>query len=280
MPETDDYLVPQDAYTDGFSRVYDIFMDEVPYDRWAERILRNLKRYATDDGAPERKILCDLGCGTGQMTRRMAEAGYDCIGVDLSEDMLSEAMQEEGNHPKNILYVNQDMCSLDLCGCAGQMISCCDSVNYLLTKEEMGEMLRGVSKFLLPGGLFVFDFNTLHKYRDTMGEKTIAENRTNESFVWENCFYDTVDNEEDPEHPLKNINTCSVTFYLRHGDTDLFSRSMESHWQRGWTMEEIADLLAENGFALLEAVDDETDAPPTQDAERIVITAKKTGEQT
>ena len=146
MPETDDYLVPQDAYTDGFSRVYDIFMDEVPYDRWAERILRNLKRYATDDGAPERKILCDLGCGTGQMTRRMAEAGYDCIGVDLSEDMLSEAMQEEGNHPKNILYVNQDMCSLDLCGCAGQMISCCDSVNYLLTKEEMGEMLRGVDE--------------------------------------------------------------------------------------------------------------------------------------
>ena len=89
-----------------------------------------------------------------------------------------------------------------------------------------------------------------------------------------------MDNEEDPEHPLKNINTCSVTFYLRHGDTDLFSRSMERHWQRGWTMEEIADLLAENGFALLEAVDDETDAPPTQDAERIVITAKKTGEQT
>ena len=107
----------------------------------------------------------------------------------------------------------------------------------------------------------------MHPYETKEGIKLISVNLL-------------MDNEEDPEHPLKNINICSVTFYLRHEDTDLFSRSMESHWQRGWTMEEIADLLAENGFALLEAVDDETDAPPTQDAERIVITAKKTGEQT
>ncbi|MGN1022294.1 MAG: class I SAM-dependent DNA methyltransferase [Lachnospiraceae bacterium] len=273
--QEDGYLEAEEAYESGFSAVYDRFMDEVPYDRWAERIRKNLDRYQAKDDTAERKILVDLGCGTGQMTRRMADFGYDCIGVDLSEEMLSVAENEETAHQRNILYLNQDMRDLDLYGCVGQVISCCDSVNYLVTEEDMEAMLGRVEKALLPGGLLIFDFNTLHKYRDTMGEKTITENRVNESFVWENRFLEKAEDEDGGV--LTNINVCDVTFYIRQGPSELFRRYVEEHWQRGWTLEEIRALLEKTGFEILEAVDDDTDAPAGENSERVVITARKKG---
>lgn len=74
-----------DAYT-TFAQVYDLFMDNVPYEEWSEYLLAVLKEYGIHSG-----VICDLGCGTGKMTRLLAQAGYDMIGVDLSEDMLAIA---------------------------------------------------------------------------------------------------------------------------------------------------------------------------------------------
>lgn len=46
--------------------------------------------------------------------------------------------------------------------------------------------------------MFIFDLNTVHKYRDLMGECTISENREESSFIWENYFYeDEMVNEYD-----------------------------------------------------------------------------------
>lgn len=74
-----------DAYT-GFAEVYDLFMDGVPYREWAERIVKNLKEYGIREG-----LVLDLGCGTGSITELLADAGYDMIGVDASEEMLELA---------------------------------------------------------------------------------------------------------------------------------------------------------------------------------------------
>ena len=74
-----------DAYT-GFAEVYDLFMDQVPYEKWSRRITEILKEYGISDG-----LVLDLGCGTGSMTELLADAGYDMIGVDASEEMLELA---------------------------------------------------------------------------------------------------------------------------------------------------------------------------------------------
>lgn len=81
-----------EAYSD-FARVYDIFMDNVEYEKWAEYLIGSLKEYGIEDG-----IVLELGCGTGVMTELLAESGYDMIGVDNSEEMLGEAM-ENGQSP-------------------------------------------------------------------------------------------------------------------------------------------------------------------------------------
>ena len=75
-----------EAYT-SFAAVYDTFMDNIPYKAWSTYLIRLLKKHGIEDG-----LVLELGCGTGNMTRLLAEAGYDMIGIDLSEDMLMEAM--------------------------------------------------------------------------------------------------------------------------------------------------------------------------------------------
>ena len=59
-----------------------------------------LKDRGIEDG-----ILLDLGCGTGTMTEKLADYGYDMIGVDNSEDMLELAMEKRMESGKDILYL-------------------------------------------------------------------------------------------------------------------------------------------------------------------------------
>ena len=86
-----------DAYT-SFARVYDAFMDNIPYEEWGRYIRSLLEEY----GVRERLVL-DLGCGTGSMTEVLAGYGYDMIGVDLSADMLEIAMEKRQKSGHDIL---------------------------------------------------------------------------------------------------------------------------------------------------------------------------------
>ena len=92
-----------DAYT-SFASVYDTFMDNIPYEEWAEYLVDLLKEYGINDG-----LVLDLGCGTGNMTELLASAGYDMIGVDNAEEMLEIAMEKREKSGHDILYLLQDM---------------------------------------------------------------------------------------------------------------------------------------------------------------------------
>ena len=77
-----------EAYT-GFAEVYDLFMDNIPYEEWGTYVKGLLKEYGVDEG-----LVLELGCGTGTMTEILASAGYDMIGIDQSEEMLEEALEK------------------------------------------------------------------------------------------------------------------------------------------------------------------------------------------
>lgn len=106
-----------DAYT-SFAQVYDLFMDNVPYEQWCEFLCRLLKKQNIADGP-----VLDLGCGTGKMTRLMSERGYDMTGVDNSAEMLQIAAMQQTDVP--ILYLLQDMQELELDGCVRAVYSVC-----------------------------------------------------------------------------------------------------------------------------------------------------------
>ena len=121
-----------EAYS-SFAQVYDLFMDNVPYEEWSRYLISLLKEYQVTDGT-----VVELGCGTGKMTRLLADAGYDMVGVDNSAEMLEIAGERQEEEERNdILYLLQDMRELELFGNIRAIVSVCDSMNYILEPESI-----------------------------------------------------------------------------------------------------------------------------------------------
>lgn len=254
-----------EAYT-SFASVYDTFMDNVPYGEWGTYIHSLLCRYGVKDG-----LVLDLGCGTGTMTEILAGYGYDMIGVDNSGDMLELAMEKRLASGHDILYLLQDMREFELYGTVRAVVSVCDSVNYITEPEELAEVFRLVNNYLDPGGLFLFDFNTEYKYREVMGDCTIAEDRGDCSFIWDNCYYEE-----------EKINEYDLTLFIREGSDDngaLYRKYIETHFQRGYTLEEIRELLSSAGLVFQAAYDIDTGEAAWEKSERICVIARECGKR-
>ena len=159
-----------EQYT-NFAKVYDLFMDNVPYDKWVEQIKDILYKENIKDG-----LICDLGCGTGAITERLANLGYDMIGIDNSYDMLDVAMEKKYASGNDILYLCQDMREFELYGTCAAIVSACDSINYILNFEDLVKVFKLVNNYLDPKALFIFDCNTFYKYKNILADKVFAEN--------------------------------------------------------------------------------------------------------
>ena len=249
-----------EAYT-SFAQVYDTFMDNVPYEEWAEYIVGILSKYGIEEG-----IVLELGCGTGSMTELLADRGYDMIGADNSEDMLQIAMDKRAASGRDILYLLQDMREFELYGTVRAVISACDSINYVTDPEDLLEVFRLVNNYLDPHGIFLFDFNTEYKYREILGSRIIAEDREECSFIWDN-YYDRE----------QQINEYELTLFVQEEDGPLYRKYQETHYQRGYTLEQIQSLLKRAGLICLAAYDAYTEDAPLCSSERICVIAQEQG---
>nr|WP_314459995.1 class I SAM-dependent methyltransferase [uncultured Clostridium sp.] len=250
-----------EAYT-NFAEVYDLFMDNIPYEDWCSYVTGLLKEYGVKDG-----LVLDLGCGTGSLTELLADAGYDMIGVDNSEDMLQIAMDKRTESGKDILYLMQDMREFELYGTVKAVLSICDCINYILEYKDLVEVFRLVNNYLDPGGVFIFDLNTVYKYEKVMGDTTIAEDREECSFIWDNYF------DGDTK-----INEYDLSLFIRE-EGDLYRKYTETHYQRAYTIDEIREALKEAGLEFLEAYDAFTRNPVKDTSERIYLIAREHGKE-
>lgn len=270
-----------EAYT-GFAQVYDIFMDNVPYGEWAESIRKMLIQYGIAEG-----LVLDLGCGTGNITRRLADYGYDMIGIDLSDEMLGIAMEKkyeencevpQGSKREDILYLNQDMKSFELYGTVAAVICICDSLNYIMKEKELKQIFHLVNNYLDPGGIFLFDMNTEYKYKNILADNIIAENREDCSFIWENYY-----NEKE------SINEYQVTIFVKadsgeetggqEPQRNLYERFRETHYQKAYSIERVKGLLEEAGMEFIGVYDAFTETPPGETTERVCFLAREKYQQ-
>ncbi len=248
-----------EAYTD-FARVYDELMDETPYTEWSLFLVSRLRECGIMDG-----LVLDLGCGTGNMTELLYVAGYDMIGVDASADMLEQAVRKKEEARIDVLYLMQEMEAFELYGTVRAVVCCCDCVNYLTEPEALLRCFQLVNNYLDPDGVFLFDFNTIHKYRDEIGDTVIAENRDDCSFIWENTY------DED-----SRMNEYDLTLFIKEAD-DRYAKHTELHSQRAYELSEIKELLARAGLRFERAFDDYTENAPNGQSGRIVVLARECG---
>ena len=247
-----------DAYT-GFAQVYDMFMDDVPYEMWKDYVVHVLRQAGIFDG-----LVCELGCGTGKMTRLLAESGYDMIGIDASDEMLCIAREFGG---QDILYLNQDIRSFELYGTVRAVVSICDTMNYLLQKKDLLQVFRLVNNYLDPGGIFLFDLNTEYKFQELMGEQVFFDDRQEGSLIWENYYDDK-----------EKINEYGLTLFIRQ-EQGLYRKYEETHYERAYALQEIVKLLQQAGMQFVSAYDADSHGHVRPDSGRIYVLAKEYGKK-
>ncbi len=250
-----------EAYT-GFAQVYDLFMDNIPYDEWSQYLISLLKEYGVTKG-----LVADLGCGTGTITEYLNQAGYDMIGIDSAEEMLEIAREKADEKGLDILYLEQNMQQMELFGTVSAFVSICDSVNYITKEQDLLQVFRLANNYLDPGGVFVFDLNTRYKYEHILAQNTFAENREDCSFIWDNYYY-----------PEEQMNEYDLTIYVKDEENveeAVFYRFDEEHYQKAYDLETVKRLLEEAGMEFVTAYDAFTKDAPKEDSERIYIVARE-----
>lgn len=252
-----------EAYT-NFAAVYDMFMDNVPYQEWSTFLQELLIEYGIDSG-----LVLELACGTGTMTELLAGYGYDMIGVDNSEDMLEIAQAKRQEFGLDILYLLQDMREFELYGTVRAIVSVCDSMNYMTDPKDLQQVFYWVNNYLDPGGVFIFDFNTDYKYQELLGQRTIAENREDCSFIWDNYYYEA-----------ERINEYELSLFLKDSQLskdgqEIYRKFQEIHYQRAYSLTEIKAMLAASGLEFVTAYDGFSKRPAEDISERILVIARE-----
>jgi SAM-dependent methyltransferase len=267
----------------SFASVYDEFMDGTDYQETADKIQDMITRFGLSKPsqkrtgaseardvllAAEKNLVVDIACGTGKLTEILAGRGYDVMGIDLSEEMLSIALNRRDKLGHKTLYLCQDMREFELYGTAGTFVSVGDSVNYLTSDADMVKLFKRINTFLFPRGIFVFDFKTLYLYRDVIGDRTIAEDRDDCSFIWDNWF-----------DPKTNINEYDLSLFIRDagsdGEDNVFRKFREVHEQRGYTLEEMKHYVKEADLEWVTEMDSDTMGSVTAKSERILCVVRE-----
>lgn len=248
-----------EAYT-GFAYVYDEYMDNIPYDEWTKYLLELMKENGLDTPAD----ITELGCGTGTVTMKLDKEGYNIVGIDLSAEMLSIAMDKMYEAGQEIIYTQQDMRDFELPYEVDGMVSIGDSMNYITTADDLREVFNCVYKGLKPGGVFIFDLKTIHFFKDVLGDNTFAENRESSAFIWDN-YYD-----EDNRN-----NEYDLAVFVENEDDGTFERYEENHYQHGFTLTEVEEAVKAAGLSVRRVYDAFTHNAPHENSERLYYVIEK-----
>ena len=244
---------------DFLAGCYDEFTTDVDYSAWADYIEAHFRRR----GLPGKTVL-DLACGTGSLTRELAQRGYEMIGVDLSPEMLAEAAEKnqdvDGIPP---IFLCQSMDKLDLYGTIDACVCCLDSVNYVTDPKKLQKAFERVYLFLMPGGLFVFDINTPEKLQGLDGQVFLDE--TEDAYcVWRAEY-------------SKRSRICSyfMDIFRLDEENGLWERGEELHRERSYEPQELVEYLTQAGFQDIRQFGNLKMRAPKPGEDRIFFTARK-----
>jgi SAM-dependent methyltransferase len=243
----------------GFASDYDELI-KASKDGVTKKYDRLLKVYAPKlDG----KILLDIGCGTGQLTRHFASLGFDVIGADISDEMLNIAVSKRGDLP--IEYLKQSVTVLDLFGTVDIAVAARDTLNHLENLAELEKAIKRVAFFMNPGGIFIFDWNTPKKHRETLSGKTFIYETPNIFCVWENG------ESEAENHKI----TMNLTLF-KSENGGIYRRSETEITEFSAGEKTVREILEKSGFAV-KIYDFETLKAPTENSEKLVFIGKYKG---
>ncbi len=241
-----------------FAEVYDVLTEDVNYDENLKYIEQIFEKHL--DFKPH--LLAELACGTGNMTKRFSDKGYDVIGIDMAQEMLNVAREK---CDERVLLLNQDMTMFELFGTVDAVLCLLDSINYVDSKDKLLNMFKLVENYLEFGGVFVFDINSAYKLRNVLAENTFVRETEHVMSVWEN--------EQDAN--------C-VHFYLNffaENEDGTYNRFYEEHTEYIYETDELTSLLEQAGFINITCYAENSFTHPSKKTARIFFVANKKGKK-
>lgn len=160
---------------DAYAPAYDAFNRGYMYERWTGRLLGK----AEEAGLQGNRLL-DVGCGTGLSAIPMLDRGWRVTACDISPRMLEIARAKMADDATLLVA---DMRALPELGEFDLIWAVNDAINYLLSTEELEATLGGMRRNLAPGGVVLFDVNTLATYRTFFSDE-IERQEEGRKFLW------------------------------------------------------------------------------------------------
>ena len=244
-----------DAYH-ALAASYDRLTNDVDYEATVDFYMQILQR----EGVSPRTV-ADLACGTGSVTKILAEKGYDIVGIDMSEEMLTEAFLKVQDMEQPPRFVCQKLQELHLPRGVDLAVCALDSLDYITNPADCAEAIRRTYKVLNPGGIFIFDVNTPEKLHAMDGQVFLDED-DDVYCIWRGEF-----NEE--------TNICSYGMDLFQRDGDVWYRSFEEHCEYAYSQQQLTDYLKAAGFTHIEVYADRKFEKPGAGEQRIYFKARK-----
>lgn len=241
------------ASYEEFARVYDSVMDEELYDLWFEFSQRHFP-------AKTQNIM-ELACGTGILSIRFSQAGYEVTGVDLSEEMLTIADKRARQMGAKITFAAGDMREL-----SGEttfdVVTCySDSLCYMSNASEVQRVFDGVYNSLNAEGVFIFDVHSTYQVDSVFPGYSYHENDEDFAFLWDSFVGD---------YPHSVVH--ELTFFVKDSDGK-FVRKDEVHQERTYPIKEYLTGLQK--FSKVEVYADFEDKKPEEESLRWFFVCKK-----
>ena len=244
-----------DAYH-ALAASYDRLTNDVDYEATVEFYMEILRR----EGLSPRTVV-DLACGTGSVTEILARKGYRVTGVDMSEEMLTEAAMKTMDMEQPPMYSCQLLQELRLPRGVDMAVCALDSLDYILDPADCKEAIRRAYKALNPGGIFIFDVNTPEKLR-AMDDQVFLDEDDDVYCVWRGEF--------DEE-----TNICSYGMDLFQREGNMWRRSFEEHREYAYSQEQLTGFLKDAGFTHIQVYADRLFEAPREGEQRIYFKARK-----
>lgn len=239
-----------------FAHIYDELINgDIDYIKWSNKILELCENFNLD-----KRDYLDLGCGTGNITEKIAPHFSNSWAVDLSSEMLTEAEGKLRNKGLKVKFVCQDITSLNL-NKKFDLITCClDSTNYILEEDKLESYFKSVFNHLKEDGLFIFDINSYYKLTNILGNNIYNYDDEKLTYIWEN----SLENE---------VVDMYLTFFVK--ENELYRRFDEEHSERAYKCEEIEDIMWKCGLNIVKKMDNYEDKIVKFDSERITYLVNK-----
>lgn len=242
----------------AFAMFYDELTQNIDYKKRALYFDEVIEKFGGRKGG----ILLDLCCGTGSLSEEFFRLGYDVIATDVSMQMLGVALDKKFDNNSNVQYLCQDMRNLDMFGTIDVTICALDSLNHLSSIDDIKKVFERVFLFCEPGGLFIFDVNTIFKHKFILGDNIYTYDMDNVFCAWENTYIE----EKQRTDILLNI--------FAKNDNN-YSRYIESFSEYAYELDVLKKALSVVGFEVCALYDYDTFDPINSKSEKAVFVARK-----